>query len=156
MKRLIAFAFAVAVSIPLFAATRTWTGTNSGVWSDPGNWGGTAPVSGDTLVFPSAGLNKTMTNDLVAFSTTTITFTGTGYTLNGNSITLGGGTISLGNGSETFNLPIDVTVSETVSSIGPGATAFNGIISGLGVLNITGPEQISLFGANTDSMPGSP
>ncbi len=33
---------------------RTWTGgdtTNN--WTDPGNWGGTAPVAGDDLVFPA-------------------------------------------------------------------------------------------------------
>lgn len=35
------------------AATRTWTGTTSGSWSVASNWGGTAPVTGDDLVFPA-------------------------------------------------------------------------------------------------------
>ena len=35
-------------------ATRTWTGAVSNLWSDAGNWGGTAPVEGDNLVFPAA------------------------------------------------------------------------------------------------------
>ena len=48
------------------AAVRTWTGAASALWSDAGNWGGTAPVAGDDLVFPVGALNGTNVNDLPA------------------------------------------------------------------------------------------
>ncbi len=41
----------VLVTLPLTAATRTWTGTVSDHWSDPANWDGSVPVAGDDLVF---------------------------------------------------------------------------------------------------------
>ena len=41
------------MSSPAEAATRTWTGTNSGSSSHPANWGGTLPVADDDL----AGIN---------------------------------------------------------------------------------------------------
>src|SRR5262249_16495697 len=70
------------------AATRTWTGTNSGLWSDAGNWGGTAPVAGDDLVFPSGGLNQYTTNDLSAGTIFHSITLAEGYVLNGNAIGL--------------------------------------------------------------------
>src|SRR5580765_1136055 len=149
MKRLIAFAFAVAVALPLVAATRTWTGTNSGLWSDPGNWGGTVPSSGDALVFP-LGLvfNKSMTNDLVGFGTDSITFTGNGYTLDGNSIDISGGGITLG-GNETIKVPLVANLLSGLVSTGGGFSSFSGVISGTGPLIINGPEEILFTGANT-------
>ena len=132
MKRFLALAFVFIIATPLVAATRTWTGTNSGLWSDPGNWGGTAPVTGDALVFPSGPIfNKSTTNDLVGFATDTITFTGSGYTLDGNAIAVGGGTINLGNGNETFKLPIVLNALQTIKSTGNGFTSFSGAFTHL-------------------------
>ena len=48
------------------AAVRTWTGAASALRADAGNWGGTAPVAGDDLVFPVGALNRTNVNDLPA------------------------------------------------------------------------------------------
>src|SRR6266566_1206455 len=47
---------AVAFSGSAFAASRTWTGNSSGLWSDPTNWDGgvSIPASGDDLIFSSA------------------------------------------------------------------------------------------------------
>src|ERR1043165_7191672 len=53
----------ILVVSPAFAATRNWTGTTSGVWSDPSNWGGTAPVAGDDLVFQVSNNANALNND---------------------------------------------------------------------------------------------
>ena len=48
-----------------WAAIKTWSGATDGAWSKGTNWvGGIAPFAGDSLVFPSAGASKAMTNDL--------------------------------------------------------------------------------------------
>jgi len=77
------------------AAQRTWTGTNSGSWSDPANWGGTAPVPGDALVFPDGAANTTNTNDF-APGTAFASISSSGfYTLGGNPIVLGAGGLTV-------------------------------------------------------------
>ncbi len=49
------------------ANTRTWTGggANSN-WTNAANWGGTAPVAGDELRFPSGAMRMSNTNDFPA------------------------------------------------------------------------------------------
>ena len=61
----------------------------------PANWGGTAPVAGDDLVFPAGAARLSNTNDFgdgTAFNS--ITISGTGYTLAGNRIALGAGDLA--------------------------------------------------------------
>jgi hypothetical protein len=73
------------------AATRTWTGASSPNWTDPGNWGGVAPVPGDDLVFPAGGLvlNSANTNDFAGGTNfRSITFGGGNYAVAGNRILL--------------------------------------------------------------------
>lgn len=56
------------------------------------DWGGTAPVTGDDLVFPGGASNLSNTNDLTENTIfNSITFTGSGYTLSGNRIIFGRG-----------------------------------------------------------------
>jgi hypothetical protein len=84
------------IAVPLSAATRTWSGTNSGMWSDPANWDGAVPVDGDDLVFPAGASNTSSTNnnDLPAgMSFHSITIEAT-YFLQGNAIVLNDGGIS--------------------------------------------------------------
>ena len=45
---------------------------------DPANWGGTAPVAGDALTFPSGAANLTNTNDFPAGTTRTTAYVVTG------------------------------------------------------------------------------
>ena len=137
------------------AATRTWTGTTNGLWSNPSNWGGTAPVTGDDLVFPSGASNLSNTNDLTENTIfNSITFTGSGYTLSGNRIILGQGlagiTDSVASGGNTIALDIrvdatrDIVVSNTAESL-----TISGRISGTGGLNKEGTGTLVLSGANT-------
>jgi len=75
-----------------FAATRTWTGSGSdNNFTTAANWGGTAPVDGDDLIFPANVTKLTANNDnTVGTSFNSITFNGTAtqasnYTISGNA-----------------------------------------------------------------------
>lgn len=138
-----------------FAATRTWTGSVDGSWSNPSNWGGTAPVTGDDLVFPSGASNLSNTNDLTENTIiNSITFTGSGYTLSGNQIILGQGlagiTDSATSGGNTiaFDIRLDATRDITVTNTAETLT-ISGRISGVGGVNKEGAGKIVLSGANT-------
>lgn len=168
---LVSFVFAV----PLLAATRTWTGTNSGSWSDPANWGGTAPVANDDLVFPMAALNLTNNNNYPAntpFRSISVNDT---YHLSGNAITLGAGGLSLNTPTAaTVSFPITLGTSQqwsgSGSSSGPprvqgtvslnGATLtltatahsgqeISGAINGTGTIVMNGPGFWFFKGANS-------
>jgi autotransporter-associated beta strand protein len=81
------------------AATRTWTGTSSGLWNVAANWGGTLPVAGDDLVFPAGAANTTNSNNFVTGTLFhSITFEAA-YSVLGNPITLGDGGLTLSPGS---------------------------------------------------------
>jgi hypothetical protein len=73
------------------AATRTWTGAGfNNFWTNSANWGGTAPVAGDALVFPGTGVDLTSLNNTNTFPDKTpfasIAISGTNYVLNGAAI----------------------------------------------------------------------
>lgn len=136
-----------------YAATRTWTGTTSGAWSVAGNWGGTAPVTGDDLVFPSGASNLSNTNDLTENTIiNSLTFTGSGYTLSGNKIILGQGlagiTDSAGGNTIIFDIRVDATRDIIVSDSGETLT-ISGRISGVGGITKEGLGKLVLSGANT-------
>ncbi len=139
-----------------YAATRTWTGTNSNLWNVDANWGGTKPVAGDDLVFPSSASNKSTSNDIAAdTSFNSITFQGTGYTIAGNRFSLpaGGITSNIAGGSNTISANVLLTATTTIA-----ITNFNeqltlsGIISdggsGYGI-NKTLSGTTTFSGANT-------
>lgn len=76
------------------AAVRTWTGAGGPPynWSDPNNWGGTAPSSGDDLVFDGT-VGLTNVNDFSGAQWLSITFAPTAgqFLLQGNSMQMGTG-----------------------------------------------------------------
>ncbi len=163
----------VAVSMALAsgaqASTRTWTGTNSGLWSDAGNWGGTAPVAGDDLVFPE-GAPKSTTNDFPAGTTfASITVGGFNYTFGGNPIVLGaGGLVVADSKFATLNLDVTLGANQTWNAnvngswtmsqplhlngatltLHSGRAMMNGIIDGMGALDLDN-FQLTLTAANT-------
>lgn len=136
----------------LAQTTRTWDGLGtSSVWNDGGNWGGTAPVAGDTLVFSGTGAQCTNANDLAAdTSFAGITFaSGTrNYLLTGNRITLGG---SVTNNSASpqrinFDMVLDATKTFCLTN---GNLFANGALSGVGGLALTGGKLLYLTGTNS-------
>ncbi|HET7437417.1 MAG TPA: Ig-like domain-containing protein [Thermoanaerobaculia bacterium] len=165
---------------PLAAATRTWTGTASTQWSNAGNWGGTAPSTGDDLVFPAGGANQSTVNDYAAGTLfNSITISGSGYTLGGNAIILGAGgltssatdgtinltTITLG-ASQTWTTPTltslyivnsavqlngnTLTFDDASSSV---IVTVNGVISGTGAIVKNLGGILELNGVNTYAGP---
>lgn len=151
------------------AATRTWTGTASGSWTNPANWGGTAPVAGDDLVFPVGALNKASTNDFPAgTSFASIAIGDTGYALAGNAITLTGSSIGLallysvaGASSASIANALTLTGAAALVHTAPPATSQTLTLSGpitLGAgvfnLNLSGDQaQLVLSGAVSASGP---
>lgn len=173
IKRYVVFALLLMLlaALPLSAANRFWTGAVNGNWSEPGNWGGTAPVAGDTLYFYATGNNKTTNNDLPAGTRINGIVAEEGYTLQGNAIDLGA---DLRIGSTTVvTLPIRLVTSILVMATGTitvaspinlnghvitalttnGTVVLNGIISGDGqIVKNDGGGTISnlvLAGNNT-------
>jgi hypothetical protein len=151
----------VLVTLPLTAATRTWTGAVSDRWSDPANWGGTVPVAGDDLVFPSLSTGGGVsTNDLASGTMFhSITVSGPGYRIGGNGIILGAGGLVLHNVFLVSLIHADlkfssITLGESQTWSGPG-----GEFTHLGSMNINGktltitdfvrPEFDSISGTGT-------
>ena len=63
MRGIAVSALILSLATSAFGATRTWTGTSSGLWSAAANWGGTAPVPGDDLLFPSGASERWLYED---------------------------------------------------------------------------------------------
>ena len=136
------------------AATRTWTGGGAdNNWTTPANWGGTAPVAGDDLVFPGGAARLSNTNNFLAgTSFNSITISGTGYTLAGNALALGaGGLTASGVGAtNTISLAMAFAATNTVTVTDAAATlTLGGVISGAGGLTSNGAGTLILSAANT-------
>src|SRR5689334_6530643 len=159
------------------AATSTWTGAGAtAAWSDPGNWGGVAPVPGDDLVFPAGGLvmNTANTNDFAdGTNFRSITFGGGNYAIGGNRVLLdigidfqAGSAVSMStpvtlNGNHTWvTNGISLTMAGSVDLNGHTLTINAGSIGtiaaaifGTGAIIKAGTGQITLSGANTYTGP---
>ena len=142
---------------PYVAATvRTWTGGGAdNNWTTAANWGGTAPVAGDDLVFPGGAARLSNTNNYAAATAfNSITISGTGYTLAGNQVALGAGglTESAVGASNTVNLPFAVAAVQPVTVTDGGASLLlGGVISGVGGLTTSGSGTLILSATNTFS-----
>ncbi|MDD5562708.1 MAG: hypothetical protein PHQ91_03260 [Thermoanaerobaculaceae bacterium] len=140
----------------ILAATKTWTGAGGdNFWTTAANWGGTVPVAGDDLVFPSGAARLTNTNNLTpGTSFNSISFTGPagGYAISGNDIQLVAGLTADNSATNSVNLFIVLTASQTFTVSGDrlrlgaielgshtltfagasGIVELNGIVSGTG------------------------
>jgi fibronectin-binding autotransporter adhesin len=147
-------------ALPAQAATRTWDGSSSALWSEAANWAENAvPGPGDDLVFGGVTPNNSTTNDLAAGTQfNSLSFTSEAYQLHGNAITLGPGGI-IQNSATTVTthivLPIvlDAVRTVTMSGNGLGALTLAGIVSGNGGLDVsstaTENRTLRLEGNNT-------
>jgi hypothetical protein len=170
-------ALLIAGASTAHAATRTWNGTNSGLWSDAGNWDA-PPGAGDDLVFPGGATigNFVTTNDLPAGTNYRSITVGGPYTLNGNAVAIDVGGLQFVNlgfpmFASTVNLPITLGADQTWTSntvaanvatvagaidLGGHTLSFNtnwqltvsGVISGTGAIVMAAGGAV-LSGANT-------
>ncbi len=123
-------------------STLTWTGTNSGNWSDTGNWsGGVAPSAGstDTLVFPTGGLNQVMNNDIAGL-TEDIQFTGGSYDITGNTFSLGSTGVQVSS-SVSSQIDADVNIATNTSIQDNGTLLLTGTLTG------SSPTTLTLSGS---------
>ena len=142
-----------------------WSGTDSttttpGNWSDANNWvGGVAPVSGDTLVFPTGltGAALTSNDDISGGSFGSVIIQGGGYTIassQGYGVTLSGLIdASYGSGSTTFSMPVDFgggAATVTVDNQAAGLV-MGGVISDATGLTKQGSGVLDLKGTSTYS-----
>lgn len=126
----------------LSAATVTWTGGGTtDNWSEAANWGGTAPVAGDALVFAGTSRLTPSNNFAAGTSFASISFaSGAGnFVLAGNAVTLTGGataiTSNATSGTMTINLALTFsTAAPTIASTAGGTLAFGGTIANGGLL----------------------
>jgi autotransporter-associated beta strand protein len=148
------------------AATRTWTGGGAnGNWSTTGNWGGTAPILWDDLVFAGT-TNPAQTDDLGANTViNSITYNaGTGaFTASGsNAIGLATFITDNATNNETLAMPITLLVgNHVITNSGAGAMTF-GTSATTGLLtrsagatvqfNITGGGSIVLNNTTSNVM----
>jgi autotransporter-associated beta strand protein len=132
--------------------TRTWDGLGaSGVWSDGGNWGGTAPAAGDNLIFSGTGAQCTNANDLAldtSFAGLTFSSGSRNYLLSGNRITLGGNVANSSANPQRINFDMILDATRTFNMASGGLYA-NGTLSGTGGLTQTGGNTLYLSGTNT-------
>lgn len=100
-----------------------WDGDSGGAWATGTNWtSGTAPVSGDTLVF--AGSNTTNNNNLDTATAGTVALGGIifgpgagSFNLAGNALNLSGKSINnLSSSTQTISLDIEADTGVTVNT----------------------------------------
>ena len=147
----LALVLLVGAAAELAAATCTWTGGGGDTnWSTGANWGGTAPVAGDGLVFDGS-TRLTPNNDLAAntsFASITFAATAGAFTIGGNAITLAGGLTNSSAATQTLSLAVVLSGTVTVTAT-TNPVILNGVLSGTGALVTAGASGVTLGTNNT-------
>ena len=139
------------VSMTVAAADKVWTGGGSDAnWTSAANWGGSAPVAGDSLFF-GGSVKLTNTNNFTAgtsFSNLIFATDAGAFVLNGNQITLDGGLSNLSTTAKIVNAPLLLNGIRTIFGSNALFTV-NGVLSGPGGLNTCVTNTLTLSGNNT-------
>lgn len=126
------------------ADTATWTGADSGLWSDPDNWTGSTPAADVVLVFPAGAARQAVVNDLpsgIAFQS--ITIAGSGYDLSGNALSLTRGVLATyTSGSSVIDL--DVALGTGINVATGGTLSVKGAVTGTAGLGFAGGGTLAL------------
>lgn len=143
----------VSVYAPPPPPERVWTGAGlDDNWSTGGNWGGTAPTSGEPLLFGLSARQANF-NDL-SLTVPTLVFTNGGFVLNGTQLAISGSVNNLA-GNNSIALPLDwpltggkswqVAAGTELTLSGASAVATTGdhVLFGGGTLRLTGSLDIN-------------
>jgi fibronectin-binding autotransporter adhesin len=137
----------------LIAATKTWDGSSSGNWATGANWsGGTAPNSGDDLVFPTGVAQLLTTNNFSpnrAFQS--ITMLAPNYLIRGSTVILTNG-IRCGHSTAAVAVDTDVElrgdqsffVTNAAASLLLRATSLN---LNANTLTVSGSGRVDIYEA---------
>ncbi len=155
-----------------------WDGSSSGNWNTTANWDlNRVPNNNEDVIFPAAGLNKTMNNDRPALTLfDQLTFSGSGYTLGGAALRFANDPAALTvpslrathtTGTTTLSAPITLGEFTRFSVAAGGTLAFTSTaditivgnnlelaVEGLLDVNstITGGGQVTVSGTGTVRM----
>ena len=151
---LMAVSVAFATGLPggnaALADTRIWTGGGGdNYWKTAANWGGTAPASGDALVF--GGTIRTInTNNFSGATFSSITFSNNSgaFMLGGNSFILAGDILNNSATLQTLSLAFTSSASTCHVDTASGDIKATGVISGACVLYKRGDAKLTLTGNN--------
>lgn len=134
----------------------TWDGAGAdNKWMTGLNWGGVAPVVGDSLLF-SGTTKLTADNDFVvdtSFAGITFNSNAGAFILSGNRITLGGDLINNSASLQTLNLALILDATRTFNAAS-GNMIVSSIISGTGGLIKTGSGNLTLSGTASNTYAG--
>lgn len=150
---MLALAMILAAGMNARADIKTWIASPStNNWATAANWGGTAPVAGDRLMFQTSTV-ITQYNDLASalnFDGVTFSNGASAFNLNGNSITLDGVITNNASNIQAINFPIALSGDRTIVGAA-GTLVINGAISGGYALTKLGAGALALAGSNTYS-----
>lgn len=162
-------------------AIKTWNGGGTtDNFSDGGNWGGTAPVAGDALVFDGSTRLTPVNDQAISYLSITFAATAGDFTISNNSLTITGGSISNSKttGLQTISANVifsttaptintatggSLTISGTVnystfqlSTTGGGLLTVSGNISGSGLVYINcGIDYYNIFSGASNAFTGA-
>lgn len=128
------------LALATLAPAATWTGGGmSDFWSDADNWGGTAPVAGEALVF-AGNIRITPVNDFApgtSFASITFSAGAGNFVLTGNTVNLSGGATALRSdavaGTMTVALPLTFSIAApTITTVAGGGLVLSGVIDNAG------------------------
>jgi autotransporter-associated beta strand protein len=137
-----------------------WNGGGGDVaWSNPANWSGVSPSTGDILSFVTTDAGgAVLINNISGGSYASLQFESgaPAFTLNGNAVTLTGdtsGNVVLNNSTntQTVNMPVTLGNNGAINiASNPVAFGSAGTINNNGkILTITGTQPVTLNGAMT-------
>ncbi|MBL6963476.1 MAG: autotransporter-associated beta strand repeat-containing protein [Bacteroidetes bacterium] len=138
--------------IVLFSQSATWNG--GGVdnnWTTADNWGGTAPVATNSLIFEGSTRLTPSNNFAAATNFAGITFNSgsSAFTLSGNSISLGADVTNNSSNLQTISIAMALTANRTFNTAS-GDITVEGVISGSGYALIkSGSNTLTLTESNT-------
>jgi len=132
------------------AGDRTWSGGGDANWSTAANWGGTAPSSGDALIFAGT-VGLTNTNDLPAgtsFGGITFASNAGAFTLTGNGLALSGDVTNWSANAQALNIPFALSDVRVFCATNRALT-LNGALTGAGGFTKTGTQYLTLTASNS-------
>ncbi|MFO0910374.1 MAG: Ig-like domain repeat protein [Isosphaeraceae bacterium] len=143
------------LEIRITPVVKTWLGVTDDLWSTGTNWSdGTAPQSGDALIFDSNASGFLTTNDLTpGLSLAGISVTGQGYDFEGYPVTMTGPVAVNTGGTNTFQF--DMTLDATGFQIdGGGTVEVTTSVAGNGGFYVTGASNLLLDGPGMNTFVG--
>lgn len=133
------------------ADTHTWNGGGANNnWNTAANWGGVAPVAGDSLIF-AGSIRLGCTNNFTSgttFSNIAFSSNAGAFSLRGNAFALAGDIENTSTNFQIFSLGLS-KVGQCNVNAASGDITINGVISGACELYKRGSAKLTLTGNNT-------